>query len=167
MRQPIKCLVFASLLAGALSLAAPAQEPSQTKTSDEGRKVVWRGRVVCLTEELGQPHQAAPDGEPGGHLYSLKTAEGKLYSFLPTDTAAAIYDDPRFRERELQVTAQLFPQTSSLEVIKLQSVRAGKVYDLYYFCEVCNIVTHKPGPCMCCRDPVEFRETLAEEGHEP
>jgi len=156
---------LALLLISALSPVAPAQE--KAKAGEEPRQVMLRGRVVCITEEFQRLYQAEADCDRRGHVYGLKTAEGKLYSFLPTDMAAAIYDDQRFRERELQVTARLFPQTSFIEVIKLQSVRAGKVYDLYYYCEVCNIATHKPGPCVCCHEPVEFRETPAEEGKEP
>jgi hypothetical protein len=152
------------LLASALVVLATAQE--KAKTGEEPRQVALRGRVVCVTEEFERLYQATPDCEHRGHVYGLKTAEGKLHPFLPTDAAAAIYDDPRFRERELLITARLFPVISFIEVIKLQSVREGKIHDLYYFCEVCNIVTHKPGPCVCCREPVEFRETLPESSPE-
>ena len=121
-----------------------------------------RGRVVCLTEELEKRYQILPECQTRGHLYSLKTTDGKFYPFLPTDTAAAIWMDERFRTRELQVTARIFPESAFLEVIKLQSWRDGKLYDLYYYCDVCAISTHKPGPCECCQDPVQFRETPAE-----
>jgi hypothetical protein len=97
-----------------------------------------------------------------GHVYSLKTSEGKLYPFLPTDSAAAVYLDERYRERELHVTARVFPQGNFIEVIKFQSWRNGQVHNLGYYCEVCNIWTHKPGPCECCQLPVEFRETLPD-----
>ena len=149
-----------ALLLVALPLIAAAQE--KPKANDETQKVVLCGHVVCLTEELAQLYKIKPDCEQRGHAYGLKTNDGKLYSFLPTDSAAAIYEDQRVRERELQVTARLFPQASFIEVIKLQSVREGKVYDLFYFCEVCNIETHKPGECACCHALVEFQEMLPE-----
>ena len=148
-----------------LSFASPAQE--KARAADEPRQEALRGRVVCLTEEFQRRYGVAPECERRGHVYGLKTADGKLYPFLPTDTAAAVYDDPRFRERELQVLARIFPQAPYLEVIKLQSLRGGKLYDLYYYCEVCNIVTHKPGECVCCHDQVEFRETPAAPGNGP
>jgi len=158
------------LLAAALPLMASAQDKPKApkaskapKVADESRKMALRGRVVCLTEEVERRYHVKSDCEHRGHVYSLKTADGKLHSFLPTDTAAAIYEDQRFRERELQVTARPFPDSSFIEVIKLQSLREGKLYDLYYFCEVCNIETHKPGECVCCHAPVEFREELVEE----
>ena len=149
--------------AGASSLPAPAQD--KTKPSDEAQILSLRGRVICLTEELQKPYQVAPDCEARGHLYTLKTGAGKVYPFLPVDTAAAIWMDERFRQRDLQVTARIFPAANFIEVIKLQSRRDGKLYDLYYFCDVCYISSHKPGPCECCQDPVQFRETPAEDNN--
>jgi hypothetical protein len=157
--------IAASLLsASAFSLPAPAQD--KTKPPGEAPMVSIRGHVICLTEELQKPYQVIPDCEKRGHVYTLKTSDGKLHPFLPVDTAAAIWLDGRYRQRELQVTARLFPQTNFIEVIKLQSWLKGKLHDLYYYCDVCAITTHKPGPCECCQEPVEFRETPAED-HQP
>jgi hypothetical protein len=164
-RQFVEDLIGA---AGGVSVAAGSAS-AQAKSSP-GRKaqakpqtITLRGRVVCYTTEFARLHNIEPECEETRILWGLKTTDARLYSFLPTDQAAAIYDDQRFRERDLQVTARHFPQTTWLEVIKLQSVRAGRVYDLFYFCEVCNIRTHKPGPCVCCQDPVLFHEEPAEK----
>lgn len=124
------------------------------------KPIVVRGRVVNLTEVMQQKYQATIERAV---IYCLKTSDNKFYPFLPTDLASAIYDDERFRQRELQVTARTFPDFPFIEIIKLQSVKWGRVFDLYYFCEVCNIVTHKPGPCECCQDPVVFTETPVKE----
>ncbi len=121
------------------------------------KPVVLRGRVVNLADVMQQKYQATLEPQRAV-IYCLKTTDNKFYPFLPTDLAAAIYDDERFRQRELQVTARTFPDFPFIEIIKLQSVKWGRVFDLYYFCNVCNIVTHKPGPCECCQDPVVFTE---------
>jgi len=154
-------IALSMISAGALSLPVAAQESSEHAA--EAKMVMIRGRVVCLTEELEKRYRIIPECQTRGHLYSLKTEDGKIYPFLPTDTAAAIWMDKRFRERELQVTGRIFPESSFLEVIKLQSWRGGQLYDLYYYCDVCAISTHKPGPCECCQDPVQFRETPADK----
>jgi len=156
---------MALLLIIAMPLAAMAQE--KATVAEESKPVILHGHVVCITEELQRLYQVTPDCERRGHVYGLKTTDGKLYPFLPTDTAAAIFSDQRVRERELRVTARLFPQAPFIEVIKLQSLREGKLYDLYYYCEVCNITTHKPGHCVCCQQEVEFRETPAEADNQP
>jgi hypothetical protein len=164
MRPGRRQFIASSLFtAGALSFPASAQD--RTKLSGEARTLSLRGRVACLTEELQKSYQIAPDCETRGHVYTLWATEGKFYPFLPVDTAAAIWMDERVRQRDLQVTARIFPATDFIEVIKLQSWRNGKLHNLYYFCDVCNISTHKPGLCVCCHEPVEFRETPAEDNN--
>jgi hypothetical protein len=157
-RQFISSSLFA---AGAFSLPGSAQD--KTKLSGEAQILSLRGKVVCVTEELQKLYQIIPDCETRGHLYTLKTVEGKFYPFLPVDTAAAIWMDERFRQRDLLVTARIFPAADFIEAIKFQSWRDGKLHDLYYFCDICNISSHKPGPCECCQEPFVFRETPAED----
>lgn len=155
---------FASAVLLSTGAVAASGQSSGTKTP---RDITLRGRVVCVTEELRDRHQVAADCERRGHVFALKTTDGELHPFLPTDAAAAIYLDERYRQRELQVTARLFPDVRMIEVIRLQSWKQGRLHNLFYFCEVCNIRTHKPGACDCCQDPVEFREVAVAEDDEP
>ena len=90
--------------------------------------------------------------------FGFASKDGKLYRFLPTDPMTAVFTDARVRQRELQLTARLHAG-SQLEVIKVQSVKEGKLYDIFYFCEVCTITAYTPGLCPCCRNELEFRET--------
>ena len=122
-----------------------------------------RGRIACLTEELARRHQVAPDCDARGHVYALKTAEGKYHPLLPTDGAAAVWLDERYRQLDLQIVARRFAETDFIEVIKYQTWRGAKLFDLEYHCLVCNISVHKPMPCECCQDPVEYREVLVRE----
>ncbi len=140
----------------ALTIMAGAQ------TATGGIQTEVHGRVIRLEKPPVGLLLSSKDFDPQGIAYAIQTADGKTFPILPTDTALAIYNDSRFRERDLLVTAKLYPATSFIEVIKLQSLHEGKRYDLYYFCDVCNITTHKPGPCPCCQAPVVFRETPAE-----
>ncbi|MDX2034022.1 MAG: hypothetical protein SF339_25335 [Blastocatellia bacterium] len=149
-------MFIASSLLAAGALAAPAR-------AEEFQALSLRGRIVCLTEELQKDFQITPSCDSRGHLYALKTSDGKLYPFLPIDTAAAVWLDERYRTRDLQISARLFPQTNFIEVIKFQSWVDGALHDLYYYCDVCAISTHKPGPCDCCQDPVVFTEKLVNQ----
>lgn len=166
MQSDRRHFLAASLLtAGAVSLPVHGQDNAAKLA--EPRAISLRGHVVCLTEELDKLYNVVPDCEDRGHVYALKTAEGKLHPFLPTDSAAAVWMDDRFRQRDLQVTARAFPQTSFIEVIQFQSWKNGQLYDLYYFCDICYIKAFKPGACECCQEPVEFRETPAEDDQSP
>lgn len=169
-RQFVEGMLLATsgmpLLAAQSASAQESAAASQNRL-EKAQRVVLRGRVVCFTEEFARLHGIKPECEEARIVQGFKTSTGQLYSILPTDPAAAVYDDQRFRERELQITARLFAATTWLEVIKIQSVRAGRLYDLYYFCDVCNIRTHKPGPCECCQDPVVFQEDPADPPTDP
>ena len=123
--------------------------------------IVRRGRVVC-TDATGKPVDSLVGCNGPGVRYAFLDREGKRYDFAATDASAAIFTDVRVRQRELQITAQLTPK-HQLELIRVQSVREGKLYDLYYFCELCNIRAYAPGLCPCCRNEMEFRETPATD----
>jgi rubrerythrin len=115
---------------------------------DNAPLVILRGRIKCLD---GPCDGASP-------RFGLTTPDEKLYNFLEGDELAAIFLDPRVRSHELQITARLHTK-DRLEIIKVKSIINGRIYDLYYFCEVCNITAYAPGPCPCCRKELELRET--------
>ena len=144
------------------SLLAALPASGKNFAANGPRTISVRGRIVCLTEELEKLYQVVADCDDRGHLYALRTDGNETYPLLPVDSAAAVWMDHRFRERELNIVARLFPQGSHLEVIKYQSWNNGRLFDLDYFCDVCMISTHKPGPCECCQDPVVFRERPAQ-----
>jgi hypothetical protein len=133
----------------------------QLKPAGEGAFTILRGRVTCLN---ASGKRAASDFEcdAGPHRFSFEAVDAKSYSFYETDPLTAMFADPRVRGRELQITARLNGR-DQLELIKVQSIRQGKLYDIYYFCEICNIKTMAPGPCPCCRNELEFRETPVAE----
>src|SRR5262245_34876930 len=123
------------LSAGVLSLPVRADDnPSHsTIDRDDAKTISLRGGIVCLTEEFQKLYQVIPDCDHRGHLYSLKSDDGKFYPLLPVDTAAPVWMDERYRQRDLQLTARIFPQSSFIEVFQFQSWHNGKLYDLYYF----------------------------------
>ena len=136
----------------ALSMAAQVKAPKPAKA------IVLRGCVVCL-DDAGRPSKTCDEG---AHRFGFQASDTTLYSFLPTDSLAEMFEDPLVRERTLQITANPIGDTR-LELIKVLSVRDGKLYDIFYFCDVCNITAYAPGPCACCRKEMELKETPAPE----
>ncbi len=154
--------IAATLLSvGALPMSAQAQD----KQTDDAKDVSLRGKIVCLTEELDKRFNVLPNCDDQHHVYSLKTSDGKIHPLLPTETAAAVWLDERFRQRDLQITARSFPDTNHIEVIKIQSWISAQLHDLYYYCDICAITAFKPQACECCQEPVEFRETLTKNNN--
>ena len=147
-------LLTALLLVMPLSSLAARR---QSETTDKYRLTVIQGRAVCL-DASGRPNESLFGCDDPSARFALVDRNAKLHNFALTDTSTAIFTDGRVRQRELQVTARL-DSKSQLEIIRVQSIKEGKLYNLYYFCEICNITAYAPGPCPCCGNELEFRET--------
>jgi hypothetical protein len=112
-----------------------------------------RGRIVCL-DDSGERQECGP--APG--RFGIESRGGHVERFLPTDSLAGMFRDPRVRERELLIRGRLRPD-GVLEIIKVYSFKSGSLNELSYFCEVCNITAYEPGLCPCCRKAMGLRET--------
>lgn len=149
-------LLVTLLLSPPLSSLAAVVSPINLQGEGYTLAVI-RGRAVCL-DAAGREVESLFGCNEASQRFGIASKDGKLYKFLPTDTMTAMFTDTRVRQRELQVTARL-RASDQLEIIKVQSVKEGKLYDIFYFCEVCNIKAYAPGLCPCCRNGLEFRET--------
>ncbi len=140
------------LAAAAISLSAIVFPLPQS----EPKEITVRGRTICL-DASGKPSsdEASCDVANG---FAFRAQDETLYRFSSTDKRVEMLTDPRVRSRELEIEAWL-REENELEIIKLYSVHDGELYDIYYRCDVCNITAHTPGPCWCCWQDFELRET--------
>ena len=130
--------------------ATPASEPAP-------RQVELRGKVVCLAEAMHERHQTdLPTNHE--HLFGFKTDDGTFYTLLHTKLSEALFLDPRLREKELLLKGRVLPKSQIFDVTSMKSVRDGTVCELYYYCEVCDIVAVSPAPCACCQEAVTLVE---------
>lgn len=141
---------LSSFAAGPAYLRAGRPRFQQTLT-------VLRGRAVCL-DAAGREVDSLLGCNESGRRFGLASKDGRLYKFSATDAMTEMFTDIRVRQRELQISARLLAG-DRLEIIKVQSIKEGKLYDIFYFCELCNIKAYAPGLCPCCRNDLEFRET--------
>lgn len=154
MNSVILCvLIFVS----ALGLPPRPGSALQSETAGSRGLVILRGRIECFDMSGKRLDSFSAIAGPEAR-YALMDGNGELHPFSSTDPETAVFSDLRVRQRELQVSARA-DKGNRLEVIKVQSVRDGKLYDIYYYCELCNIKAYAPGLCPCCRNEMEFRET--------
>ena len=123
----------------------------------------FRGRVVCLPEEMNRIHKTDLPS-PHEHIYGFRTDDGSYYTLLRTKLSEALFMDERLRKKDLLLKGNVLPKTQILDVTVIKSIRAGVVYDLYYYCDVCAIESVSPAECVCCRGPVELIEKPASHG---
>jgi hypothetical protein len=153
-RALVGCAIGASLAPVVPSRAAPPEQ------------VVIRGRAACL-DDAGQRRAAgaACDDHPSGG-WALESEGGALHRLSPEDTRVAMLGDVRVRSHELQIVAWRYDD-GRLAIVHLYTVIDGKLHDPYYYCPICAIRTHAPGPCWCCGRPLEFHDPPLEGASGP
>jgi hypothetical protein len=96
---------------------------------------------------------------PGTNLV-FKIDSGKQLKLARTPQAEALFLDTNLWSRVLLLTGK--EHDKSFEVTgNLHSIKNGKVYELFYYCDVCSIASSTPGLCQCCREPTVLTEKLA------
>jgi rubrerythrin len=143
-----------------LSVARDGAPNHDQPAKSQTKQIVVKGNVECL-DAHGQPTPADKDCADLRGLV-LRGQDGQTHSFVSTDALGPMLADSRVRGRLLQITA-VEHSDGHLEALTVQSIKAGKLYDIYYFCQLCNITTYTPGLCPCCRQELEFREAPATE----
>ena len=140
------------LLVFSLQLGTSRTVPAQSIESVRGNIVV-RGSLICVNPEGREiPCTGKEDS------FGLKDSAGKAYALKSDKSLETLRTEPRIRSKDFQLTLRPLHNSSLYEIIKSSFFRDGKLYDFYYYCEVCNITTYHPGLCMCCRQETEYRE---------
>jgi hypothetical protein len=118
------------------------------------------GRVACL--DANDRILTAADC-PGAHHFGIVLkGNSKLQPFSPADVMTEMFKDERVRQMDLRVSAKQSVQ-GGLELTQIRAIKEGRLHDIYYFCEVCNIKTYAPGPCPCCRNELDLHVVPAAE----
>ena len=119
--------------------------------------IVVKGILICLDQE-----NLESNCKEISRKIAIKNKGGAIYALKDRDTVRTLLTEKRLNAQEFQLTLRKIENSTLYELVKSQFVGDGKLYDFYYFCEVCNITTYSPGPCVCCRQETEYREKPAE-----
>ncbi|MCS6817814.1 MAG: hypothetical protein N0A16_01640 [Blastocatellia bacterium] len=125
---------------------------SALSSSHDPLSVLVRGRLVCA-ESAGEREDSCSPERIG-----IRTVEGRVYFFGPADPAIALFADSHLRAEDLQILA-LRHGDDRLESIRIRLVRGGRLYDIAYTCDVCQIKSSVPGVCPCCQKELVREET--------
>lgn len=122
--------------------------------------------AAVVRAEEPRPPQSVPANTPRTfegtvvrHAGGLALVDGGTTRPLVEDDGARMFAwDDRLRGRPVRLTAV---PGAALRVIFVQTVKDGDVYDVDYWCEICQISMTFPGTCYCCGDPNVLRERPA------
>ena len=131
----------------------------QAEAAAVNKNIVVSGRLICLAPDLKE----SPCEASVAATLAIKAADGTLYRLTAGKSADTLLQEKRLKTREFRLILRETDEGEAFQIIKSQLIRDGKVLDFFYFCEICNITTYTPGPCMCCRAPTEYREGEAQK----
>jgi hypothetical protein len=154
---PRQTRLTALLALTAVSFLFPSALRAQSNKATDQSLREFRGRVVCLPEEMNRLHKTELPTRHD-HIYGLRAEDGTFYTLLRTRLSESLFLDERLRTKDLLLRARLLPKTQILDVSIIRSIKDGVVHDLYYYCDICDIQSVSPEECTCCRGPVELKE---------
>lgn len=113
------------------------------------------GKVLPLVKVLEKQGVKADPDTAG---VALVTADGTVYTLVKDDASRLLFLDPKLHNRDVRLTTKRIPGTQMLKVEKVQTVKTGKVFDVDYCCENCQLAATEPGKCKCCQSETVLRE---------
>lgn len=100
--------------------------------------------------------------QPAGHNSSDQTLHfttdgGTALTLVGDDYSTSQLADPELKGRYWELRGNPKPD-GVFEVLRLFTIKDGKLFRVTYFCVICNIRSHHHAPCMCCQDETELQE---------
>ena len=159
--RPLVSLVAIFVLLLDLTLGQSLSNGSEQKP----RVQTFRGQIVAVAAVLHKSGVAL-DPDAAELALALKTEDGKLYPLIKDVGSRMFFTDRSLLNRPMQIRGRLVPPLGWLQVLEVHSIKSGRLYELYYWCDVCAIkrfYLDKTGICECCGGPMKLREVLVEE----
>jgi hypothetical protein len=143
----------AIVLAGLIAMSPLFWRPLEA--APEAKPSAFTGKVVPV-KDLTEKSGVKLDRDASPFLVAL-VVDGKAYLVLKDDGGRRFYKDERLLNREYRITGRLIGGTM-LQVLSVQSIKNGQLYDIYYWCDICAIRRNEKKDCECCGGPMELRE---------
>jgi hypothetical protein len=141
--------LFAALLFAFPLLAADA--PTKVAKYD--------GKVMPIVE-ASKKLNTKIDGDASTLV--LVTKDGSYFTLQRDEASDLLYLDKQLHHRDLRLAASPVAGTKKLKVELVQSIKDGKLFDIDYWCDNCQLAASKPGKCFCCGADTALRELPAK-----
>ncbi len=148
-----------TLMAAAMAIVSVLWFSTSGEADDKDAKTIQLdGKVVPLAGVL-EKFGSRLDAEAAPHWLALVTDNGKVYPLIKDDGSRLFFADPHLQNRSMRVTGRLFQDTHLLQVLSVNSVKNGQLFEIYYWCDICSIRRNELlKKCDCCGGPMELRE---------
>ena len=108
-----KTMLLPTVLLLALAVAVSAGEP---KAEAKGKSVEMEGTLVCLGCDLKMEQGARAACKDFGHRHALKTADGRLISFLENKYSADLIKGGDYTGKTIKVKGTYYADANVIDV---------------------------------------------------
>lgn len=119
----------------------------------------YDGKVMPIAE-ASKKLNTKIEGDATGLV--LVTKDGSYFTLQRDEASDLLFLDKQLHQRDLRLSASPVPGTKKLKVELVQSIKDGKLFDIDYWCENCQLAASKPGKCFCCGADTALRELPAK-----
>jgi hypothetical protein len=126
----------------------PAPAAADTRT--------FQGQVLPLGKAL-EALGVKADTEPVRIAFVAN--DKSIYWLVRDKQTNMLFLDPRLQNRPLQLEVRVVPGSRQLQVKAVNTIKDGKLHDVIYWCEGCQLAWTEPGACKCCGAETEIIET--------
>ncbi|GIW80630.1 MAG: hypothetical protein KatS3mg105_2437 [Gemmatales bacterium] len=117
----------------------------------------FEGKVVPIKDIVSKFHTKL-DKDAWPTWLALVTTDGKVLPLIKNDNSRMFFKEPKLQNRLMRIEGRLLPGSQLLQVIRVYSIRDGKLYEVFYWCDVCVIKRFEKQNCDCCGEPMILRE---------
>jgi hypothetical protein len=142
------------LLMTTISLSGESVKKKEVSPSAKS----FTGKVVPLATLL-KKQGIAFDADSTKDSLALETEDGTIYQLVKNDASRKFFLDTELLNRPMRLTGKLVKGSQILQVEKVQSIWDGKLHEVYYWCEKCQLRAEELGLCKCCGGPTVLYET--------
>jgi hypothetical protein len=118
--------------------------------SEAGTTTLLRGHLDRQSVQASTSPDAA---------LTFVTEDGKKYQVVGDRSSNGQLRDPKLIGRTWELEGTM-GSGNQFQIEKLYTIKDGKRHVVTYYCEICHIITHEPGLCMCCQADTELQETV-------
>ncbi len=149
-----QAILTSSVVALWLSGGEPAAKSRSVEKTP--RHELFSGRVVLLKDALEKMDIKVAE-EMHGQVV-LETDDGELLPILADWRGRAFFQDPRLRERRVELVCFRREKMPYLQVQLIFTFdEAGERMYTDYWCDICAIPMYEIKPCECCQGPIRLR----------
>ena len=121
------------------------------------------GKLVWMGEALERLFKIESDADAAETAVVLETTDGRLVPLVKDFRSRGFWLDSRLRNIDVEMEVRRFDKLPAVQIVRWYAIRAGRKYELDYWCDICAIPMYELKTCDCCQGEIRLRERPVEK----